>query len=189
MAMRAKHSGAVILGGGVVKHHIMNANLMRNGTDHCVYINTGQEVVLIVMNGLPCASRFHALLQFDGSDSGARPDEAVSWGKIRLNSKGVKVSGVLPHIGIFLTVLYRFMGKPPCLFLCSLPKLLQNITIGRLQHHRQLRLLQSSFLLLHAFEVKQINNLGKIHAPLMRVRMRCCIWLCETRHSRAYCGN
>lgn len=45
MAMRAKHSGAVILGGGVVKHHIMNANLMRNGTDHCVYINTGQEVV------------------------------------------------------------------------------------------------------------------------------------------------
>jgi hypothetical protein len=44
MAMRAKHSGAVILGGGVVKHHIMNANLMRNGTDHCVYINTGQEV-------------------------------------------------------------------------------------------------------------------------------------------------
>jgi deoxyhypusine synthase len=45
MAMRAKHSGAVILGGGVVKHHIMNANLMRNGTDHCVYINTGQEVI------------------------------------------------------------------------------------------------------------------------------------------------
>jgi deoxyhypusine synthase len=46
MAMRAKHSGAVILGGGVVKHHIMNANLMRNGTDHCVYINTGQEVLI-----------------------------------------------------------------------------------------------------------------------------------------------
>ncbi len=34
------------------------------------------------------------LLQFDGSDSGARPDEAVSWGKIRLNSKGVKVRDV-----------------------------------------------------------------------------------------------
>ena len=44
LAMHAKHTGAVILGGGVVKHHIMNANLMRNGTDHCVYINTGQEV-------------------------------------------------------------------------------------------------------------------------------------------------
>ncbi len=49
MAMRAKHSGAVILGGGVVKHHIMNANLMRNGTDHCVYINTGQEVQSVIV--------------------------------------------------------------------------------------------------------------------------------------------
>jgi hypothetical protein len=146
MAMRAKHSGAVILGGGVVKHHIMNANLMRNGTDHCVYINTGQEVVQIVINVLPCASRFHALLQFDGSDSGARPDEAVSWGKIRLNSKGVKVSGVLLHIGIFRTRVHRFMGKPPCLFPYSLPKLLRNIITSRLQllHHRLLHLLQSS---------------------------------------------
>ena len=42
--------------GGVVKHHIMNANLMRNGTDHCVYINTGQEVVYqrIVANSHFC---------------------------------------------------------------------------------------------------------------------------------------
>ena len=30
-AMKAKHTGAIIIGGGVVKHHIMNANLMRNG--------------------------------------------------------------------------------------------------------------------------------------------------------------
>ena len=37
---------------------------VRNGADYSVFINTGQE--------------------FDGSDSGARPDEAVSWGKIRL---------------------------------------------------------------------------------------------------------
>lgn len=36
-----------------------------------VYVNTGQE--------------------FDGSDSGARPDEAVSWGKIRTDAKPVKV--------------------------------------------------------------------------------------------------
>ena len=62
MAMKAKHTGCIILGGGLVKHHILNANLMRNGTDHCVLINTGDE--------------------FDGSDAGARPDEAVSWGKI-----------------------------------------------------------------------------------------------------------
>ncbi len=29
--------------------------------------------------------------EFDGSDSGARPDEAVSWGKIRKDAMPVKV--------------------------------------------------------------------------------------------------
>mmetsp|Transcript_81439 Transcript_81439/g.176015 ORF Transcript_81439/g.176015 Transcript_81439/m.176015 type:complete len:93 (+) Transcript_81439:466-744(+) len=33
LAMRANKTMALILGGGVVKHHIMNANLFRNGTD------------------------------------------------------------------------------------------------------------------------------------------------------------
>lgn len=72
LAVRAKRSGMIILGGGVVKHHIANANLMRNGAESAVYINTGQE--------------------FDGSDAGAQPDEAVSWGKIRTDAKSVKVS-------------------------------------------------------------------------------------------------
>jgi deoxyhypusine synthase len=63
--------GMIILGGGVIKHHICNANLMRNGADYAVFVNTGQE--------------------FDGSDSGARPDEAVSWGKIKLDAQPVKV--------------------------------------------------------------------------------------------------
>ncbi|XP_003743068.1 probable deoxyhypusine synthase [Galendromus occidentalis] len=71
MAVKAQHSGMLILGGGVVKHHICNANLMRNGADFAVYINTGQE--------------------FDGSDSGASPDEAVSWGKIKAAAQPVKV--------------------------------------------------------------------------------------------------
>jgi len=70
-AVYAKKSGMIILGGGVIKHHICNANLMRNGADYCVFINTGQE--------------------FDGSDSGARPDEAKSWGKIRIDATPVKV--------------------------------------------------------------------------------------------------
>lgn len=61
----------IILGGGLPKHHICNANMMRNGADYAVFINTAQE--------------------FDGSDSGARPDEAVSWGKIRGSAKTVKV--------------------------------------------------------------------------------------------------
>ncbi|KND05101.1 deoxyhypusine synthase [Spizellomyces punctatus DAOM BR117] len=70
-AVFAKKTGVIILGGGVIKHHICNANLMRNGADYAVYINTGQE--------------------FDGSDAGARPDEAVSWGKIRMTAQPVKV--------------------------------------------------------------------------------------------------
>ena len=43
----------------------------RNGADFAVYINTGQE--------------------FDGSDAGARPDEAISWGKIRAGAESIKV--------------------------------------------------------------------------------------------------
>jgi len=41
LALKAKKSGMIILGGGVVKHHVWNANLMRNGADYSVYINTG----------------------------------------------------------------------------------------------------------------------------------------------------
>ena len=33
--------------------------------------------------------------EFDGSDAGASPDEAVSWGKIKKTAKPVKVSGPL----------------------------------------------------------------------------------------------
>jgi deoxyhypusine synthase len=38
-----------------------------------VFVNTGQA--------------------FDGSDSGAPPDEAISWGEIRIDAEPVKVSG------------------------------------------------------------------------------------------------
>lgn len=72
-ACEARKSGMIILGGGLVKHHINNANMLRNGADYAVFINTGQE--------------------YDGSDSGARPDEAVSWGKIKATAKPVKVFG------------------------------------------------------------------------------------------------
>ena len=69
----AKKTGLIILGSGVVKHHILNTNMMRNGCDFAVYINNSQE--------------------FDGSDAGARPDEAVSWGKILPEARSVKVFG------------------------------------------------------------------------------------------------
>jgi len=72
-AINAKQTGMIILGGGLIKHHINNANLMRNGANFAVFVNTGQE--------------------YDGSDSGARPDEAISWGKIRMDAKPVKIYG------------------------------------------------------------------------------------------------
>ncbi|KAH7916092.1 DHS-like NAD/FAD-binding domain-containing protein [Hygrophoropsis aurantiaca] len=71
LSRKSRKAGMIILGGGVCKHQIANAMLIRNGADYSVYINTGQE--------------------FDGSDSGARPDEAVSWGKIRADAEAVKV--------------------------------------------------------------------------------------------------
>jgi deoxyhypusine synthase len=66
-------SGVIILGAGIVKHHILNANMLRNGADFTVYINTAQE--------------------FDGSDAGAMPEEAISWGKIVPEGDMVKVFG------------------------------------------------------------------------------------------------
>ena len=65
-----KKTGIILLGGGIMKHHILNSNMMRNGADYSVYINIGEE--------------------WDGADSNARPDEAVSWGKLK---KGDKVDG------------------------------------------------------------------------------------------------
>lgn len=71
VALKAARVGMIILGGGLVKHHIANACLMRNGAESAVYVNTAQE--------------------FDGSDAGARPDEAVSWGKIKAGDEGESV--------------------------------------------------------------------------------------------------
>lgn len=71
IAIKSRRAGAIIIGGSTPKHHCLNANMMRNGLDYCVYINTGAA--------------------YDASDSGATPDEAVSWGKIKPRCKPVKV--------------------------------------------------------------------------------------------------
>jgi len=34
----------IIVGEGVIKHHICNANLMRNGADFVVFLNTASEL-------------------------------------------------------------------------------------------------------------------------------------------------
>lgn len=72
LAAGARCSGLLILGGGLPKHHTCNAHLMKNGAEFAVYLNSVSD--------------------FDGSDSGARPDEAISWGKIKPHGKHVKVT-------------------------------------------------------------------------------------------------
>ena len=47
--------------------------MFRNGADYAVYINNSVEA--------------------DGSDSGALPEEAVSWGKILPGAERVKIHG------------------------------------------------------------------------------------------------
>lgn len=64
-------NGAIILGCGLVKHHILNANLFNNGLDFCVLINTA--------------------IEYDGSDSGALLEESISWGKVKPSKSSVKV--------------------------------------------------------------------------------------------------
>ena len=55
--------GGVIIGGGISKHHVIWWAQFRGGLDYVVYITTAVE--------------------WDGSLSGARPREAVSWGKVK----------------------------------------------------------------------------------------------------------
>jgi deoxyhypusine synthase len=68
----AKKSGALIVGGGVSKHHVIWwSQFKEGGLDYAVYVSTAVE--------------------WDGSLSGAQPREAVSWGKIGKTAKYVNV--------------------------------------------------------------------------------------------------
>ncbi len=75
-AMVAKKKGkvgAIILGGGIAKHHTIIANILGGGLDYAIYINS--------------SSPYH------GSLSGATTSEAKSWGKVSENAKDVTIYG------------------------------------------------------------------------------------------------
>jgi deoxyhypusine synthase len=78
----AKETGALVLGGGISKHHLIWWNLFRGGLDWACYITTASE--------------------FDGSLSGASIKEAVSWGKVKAKARQAtlyaEVTTVLPFI-------------------------------------------------------------------------------------------
>jgi deoxyhypusine synthase len=69
----AKKTGALIIGGGISKHHVIWWSQFTNGLDYAVYITTAQE--------------------YDGSLSGAKTREAISWGKIKEKSDNVTIDG------------------------------------------------------------------------------------------------
>lgn len=69
----AKKTGALMIGGGISKHHTIWWNQFRDGLDEAVYVTTAQE--------------------YDGSLSGAKLEEAITWKKVKENAKFANIYG------------------------------------------------------------------------------------------------
>ncbi len=69
----AKKTGAIMIGGGISKHHTIWWNQFRDGLNEAVYVTTAQE--------------------YDGSLSGAKLEEAITWKKVRKDAKFVNIYG------------------------------------------------------------------------------------------------
>lgn len=73
LIFESEKTGALIVGGGISKHHVIWWNQFKGGLDYAVYITTAVE--------------------WDGSLSGARLREAVSWGKVKETASRVTIEG------------------------------------------------------------------------------------------------
>jgi deoxyhypusine synthase len=71
LSLNADKTGGIVLGGGISKHHAIGVNLLRGGFDYAVYVTTSSP--------------------WDGSLSGARTNEGISWGKIKEGATHVTV--------------------------------------------------------------------------------------------------
>jgi len=82
LVLDADKTGGIILGGGISKHHAIGVNILRGGFDYAVYVTTAAE--------------------WDGSLSGAKTKEAISWGKLKENANHITVNSdatiVLPLV-------------------------------------------------------------------------------------------
>lgn len=87
IAFDNKVTGALMIGGGISKHHVIWWNQFKGGLDYAVYMTTAT--------------------QFDGSLSGARLTEAVSWGKVKEKAKYVTIDG---DATIILPILAAALG-------------------------------------------------------------------------------
>jgi deoxyhypusine synthase len=73
LVFSCKKSGALVIGGGISKHHTIWWNQFKDGLDYTIYVTTAQE--------------------YDGSLSGAKPREAISWNKVKPSGKSVVIYG------------------------------------------------------------------------------------------------
>ncbi|MGA7923461.1 MAG: deoxyhypusine synthase [Thermoplasmata archaeon] len=73
IVFEAKRTAAIVLGGGISKHHTIWWNQFRDGLDAALYITTAVE--------------------WDGSLSGARTREAISWGKVKPTARHLTLDG------------------------------------------------------------------------------------------------
>jgi deoxyhypusine synthase len=85
IAFDHKTTGALMVGGGISKHHVIWWSQFKGGLDYAVYITTAT--------------------QYDGSLSGARLEEAVSWGKVREKAHYVTIDG---DATIIMPILYAY---------------------------------------------------------------------------------
>ncbi|MDE1823129.1 MAG: deoxyhypusine synthase [Candidatus Micrarchaeota archaeon] len=87
IAFDNKVTGALMVGGGISKHHVIWWNQFKGGLDYAVYITTAS--------------------QYDGSLSGARLTEAVSWGKVKEKAKYVTIDG---DATIIMPIMFSALG-------------------------------------------------------------------------------
>lgn len=73
IAFDAKRIGALMIGGGISKHHTIWWAQFHKGMEYAVYITTAVE--------------------YDGSLSGAQTREAISWGKLKEQAKHITIEG------------------------------------------------------------------------------------------------
>ncbi len=73
LVIEAERVGALLLGGGVPKHYILGACLLRGGIDYGIQVTLDREEA--------------------GSLSGAKLEEGISWGKTARHARVVSVTG------------------------------------------------------------------------------------------------
>jgi len=83
IVFNAKKAGALMLGGGISKHHVIWWNQFRDGLDYAIQVTTAPE--------------------WDGSLSGAQVREAISWGKVKPKARQITVEG---DVTILLPLIY-----------------------------------------------------------------------------------